>query len=177
MRAATWATNRDIAAAQPSWERARKIADALPADDPHRAAMRIAPRTMLCGIAYRVHMNVAGDRIDELRQLCTAAGDKASLAIAMAGLVGDHAFQVRVREASQLASEAWPHGYGLADADPVRALGAMRRGLVIAQDSGNRFIESHLAIIVSRLEAAHGDPLAAFEYFIAAVRNFHDAPP
>jgi hypothetical protein len=55
MRAATWATNRDIAAARLSWERARKIADALPADDPHRAAMRIAPRTMLCGIAWRVH--------------------------------------------------------------------------------------------------------------------------
>ena len=49
--------------------------------------MRIAPRTMLCGIAWRVHVNVAGDRFDELRQLCTAAGDKASLAIAMAGLV------------------------------------------------------------------------------------------
>ena len=106
MRAATWATNRDIAAARLSWERARKIADALPADDPDRAAMRIAPRTMLCGIAWRVHMNVAGDRFDELRQLCTAAGDKASLAIAMAGLVMDHAYQGRMREASQLASEA-----------------------------------------------------------------------
>ena len=106
MRAATWATNRDIAAARLSWERARKIADALPADDPDRAAMRIAPRTMLCGIAWRVHVNVAGDRFDELRELCTAAGDKASLAIAMAGLVMDHAFQGRMREASQLASEA-----------------------------------------------------------------------
>ena len=106
MRAATWATNRDIAAARLSWERARKIADALPADDPNRAAMRIAPRTMLCGIAWRVHVNVAGDRFDELRELCTAAGDKASLAIAMAGLVMDHAFQDRMREASQLASEA-----------------------------------------------------------------------
>ena len=68
--------------------------------------MRIAPRTMLCGIAWRVHVNVAGDRFDELRELCTAAGDKASLAIAMAGLVIDHAFQDRMREASQLASEA-----------------------------------------------------------------------
>ena len=68
--------------------------------------MRIAPRTMLCGIAFRVHVNVAGDRFEELRELCTAAGDKASLAIAMAGLVMDHAFQDRVREASQLASEA-----------------------------------------------------------------------
>jgi hypothetical protein len=107
MRAATWATNRDITAARLSWERAQKIADALPADDPDRAAMRIAPRTMLCGIGWRVHMNVAGDRFDELRQLCTAAGDKASLAIAMAALVMETVFQDRVREASQLASEAW----------------------------------------------------------------------
>ena len=106
MRAATWATNRDIAAARQSWERAQKIADALPADDPNRAGMRIAPRTMLCGIAFRVHMDVAGDRFEELRELCTAAGDKASLAIAMAGLVLDHGFQARVREASRLASEA-----------------------------------------------------------------------
>ena len=49
---------------------------------------------------------MSGDRFDELRELCTAAGDKASLAIGMAGLVMDHAYQARVREASQLASEA-----------------------------------------------------------------------
>ena len=60
MRAATWATNRDIAAARLSWERARTIADALPAEDPDRTAMRIAPRTMLCGTAWRVQVNVAG---------------------------------------------------------------------------------------------------------------------
>ena len=48
---------------------------------------------------------MAGARFDELRELCTAAGDKASLAIAMAGLVIDHVYQGRVREASQLASE------------------------------------------------------------------------
>src|SRR4029077_14285267 len=106
MRAATWATNRDIAAAWRSWERARTIADALPADDPDRAAMRIAPRTMLCGIAWRVHEHATGARFEELRELCAAAGDKASLAIAMAGLVIDHAMQDRMREASQLASEA-----------------------------------------------------------------------
>jgi class 3 adenylate cyclase len=107
MRAATWATNRDIAAARPSWERAQKIADALPADDPNWAAMRIAPRAMLCGVAWRVHMNFGADRFDELRHLCTAAGDKASLAIAMAGLAADHAYQDRIHEASHLASEAW----------------------------------------------------------------------
>jgi predicted ATPase len=41
MRAATWATNRATAASQLSWERAQAIADALPADDPQRATMRI----------------------------------------------------------------------------------------------------------------------------------------
>lgn len=105
MRAATWAMNRDIAAARLSWERARKIADALPAEDPDRPAMRIAPRTMLCGTAWRVHLNVAGAHFDELRELCTAAGDKASLAIGMATLVMDHAYHARIREAAELASE------------------------------------------------------------------------
>ena len=88
-----------------SWERARNIADALPADDPDRAGMRIAPRTMLCGTAWRVQANVAGAGFDELRQLCTAAGDKASLAIGMAELVIDHAYHDRIREAAELASE------------------------------------------------------------------------
>jgi class 3 adenylate cyclase len=107
MRAATWATNRDITAAHLSWERAQQIADALPADDPSRAAMRIAPRTMLCGTAWRVRTKV-GPRFDELRELCEATGDKASLAIAMIGLVIEHAYarQDRMDEASQLASEA-----------------------------------------------------------------------
>jgi class 3 adenylate cyclase len=107
MRAATWATNRDIAAARLSWERAVKIADGLPAEDPNSASMRIAPRTMLCGTAWRVHDHSARDRFDELRELCAAADDKASLAIGMAGLVMDHVFQDRMREASELASEAW----------------------------------------------------------------------
>ena len=116
MRAATWATNRDIAAARLSWERARKIADALPAEDPDRAAMRIAPRTMLCVTGYRVHEHVAGARFEELRELCAAAGDKTSLAIAMAGLLFDHAHQDRLREASQLASEAWALIVSIGDA-------------------------------------------------------------
>jgi class 3 adenylate cyclase len=107
MRAATWATYRDITAARQSWERAQAIADALPPEDPNRTAMRIAPRTMVCGIAWRVPVDVAGDRFDELRELCASAGDKPSLAIAMAGLVIDQAFRGRNRTASQLASEAW----------------------------------------------------------------------
>src|SRR5260370_13123753 len=77
--------------------------------------MRIIPRTMLCGNAYRLHVSVAGARFEELRELCTAAGDKASLAIAMAGLVMDHAYHARIPEASRLASEAWALAESLGD--------------------------------------------------------------
>ena len=115
MRAAGWLANRDIAAARRSWERARTIADALPAQDPNRTAMRIAPRTMLCGTAYRGHVNVADARFDELRELCAASGDQVSLAIAMQGLAIDYTYQDRLREASQLASEGWALTESLGD--------------------------------------------------------------
>jgi class 3 adenylate cyclase len=106
MRAGAWSTNRDVGAARVSWERALRIADALPDDHPDHLAMRIAPRTMLCGTAWRVHAKVAVVHFDELRDLCSAAGDRASLAIAMAGLVMDHVYKARICEASRLASEA-----------------------------------------------------------------------
>ncbi|HUO37070.1 MAG TPA: cyclase, partial [Mycobacterium sp.] len=122
MRAATWATNRDITAARLSWERAQKIADALPADDPNRAAMRIAPRTMLCASAWRADVDVASDHVEELRELCTDAGDKASLAIAMAGLAIDQANRAKIREASQLASEAMAFIESLGDPNLTVAL-------------------------------------------------------
>jgi class 3 adenylate cyclase len=154
MRAATWATNRDIAGAQLSWERARAIADALPAEDPNRAAMRITPRTMLCGIAWRVHEHVAGARFDELRQLCTAARDKASLAIAMAGLVIDHAFQDRVREASQLASEAWELAESIGD--PTLTVGLSMPVLYAKAESGDW--RDVLAWSRRVIDLADGDP-------------------
>ncbi len=105
MRAGGWSGNLDIAAARLSWESARRVADALPADDPARTTMRIAPRTLLCGNAWRVHASISGDLFDELRQLCEQAGDKASLAIGMAGLVMEHVNRAELREASALASE------------------------------------------------------------------------
>ncbi len=51
----------------------------------------------------------------------------------------------------------------------------MRRGVVIAQDSGNRTFETYLASSLARLEAQHGDPLAALDYFLVAIRNLHDS--
>jgi len=67
--------------------------------------------------------------------------------------------------------------YGMAhcDADPPRARDAMRRGLVIAQDSGNRYDESHLANVLGRLEARYGNPLAALDHLTLAIRNYRDS--
>jgi hypothetical protein len=45
----------------------------------------------------------------------------------------------------------------------------------MAHDSGIRYNESHLANILGRLEAQHGDALAALEYFKLAIRNYHDS--
>jgi predicted ATPase len=66
-------------------------------------------------------------------------------------------------------------GLAFREADPAAAVEAMRRGLVIAQDSGNRYDESHLAAVLCHLEAEHGDALAAFGYFELAIRNHHDS--
>jgi predicted ATPase len=67
------------------------------------------------------------------------------------------------------------YGVAFRDADPVGALNAGGRGLVIAQDSGNRAVVSVLANTLARLEAEHGDPLAAFDHHTLAIRNFHNA--
>ena len=86
MRAGTWLTSRNIAAAQASWRRARDVADQLSDDDPDRMTMRIAPRTLLCGSAWRVGAGGAITGFDELRALCTAVGDQRSLVTGMSGL-------------------------------------------------------------------------------------------
>lgn len=66
-------------------------------------------------------------------------------------------------------------GMAWCDADPARARDALQRGLVMAHDSGNRYNESHLTNVLGRLEAQHGDTLAALEYFQLAIRNYHDS--
>jgi hypothetical protein len=105
MRAGGWSINREILAARLSWTSARQVADALPSDDPARTAMRIAPLTLLCLSAWRVHVSIVGKPFDELRRLCELADDKASLAMGMAGLVMEHANRAQLREASALATE------------------------------------------------------------------------
>lgn len=105
MRAGAWAQYRDIRAARVSWGRAQHVADRLPADDPDRASMRIGPRTLLCGSASWVNGAVPSAGFNELRGLCTAAGDTVSLAIGMAGLMSALVLHHRFRESARVASD------------------------------------------------------------------------
>ncbi|AGB25702.1 adenylate/guanylate cyclase family protein [Mycobacterium sp. JS623] len=104
MRAAAWAINRDVGAARVSWKRAQRIADQLPDDDSDKLSMRIAPRIMLCATDWQAIQEGWG-RFAELRELCSAAGDKVSLAIGMTGRVAELLYAGRSREGAQLASE------------------------------------------------------------------------
>ncbi len=106
MRAATWLTNRDIDAARASWQRAREVADQLSDDDPDRTSMRIAPRTLLCGYAWRAGgAGVADAGFDELRELCVAAGDQMSLVMGTSGVLVAMTLNHRLHELQALASE------------------------------------------------------------------------
>ena len=106
MRAGAWSANRDVHAARVSWERARRIADTLPVDDTDRLSMRIAPRTMLCATDFQARaVQESRGRFAELQELCSAAGDKVSLAIGMTGLASELLYAGRSREGSRLASE------------------------------------------------------------------------
>jgi class 3 adenylate cyclase len=105
MRAGAWSSSRDIDAARISWERACRIADALPDDDPAQLPMRIAPRTMLCATgAFGTAVEESRRRFAELRELCGDAGDKVSLVIAMSGVAAELLYSGS-RESSRLASE------------------------------------------------------------------------
>jgi predicted ATPase len=110
---------------------------------------------------------------------------RASLVLALT-LAGSHDEAMAVGrgliDTAEAARNPWAHslalfscGFAFSATDSVRALDAMRRGLVIAQDSGNRGNESFLAITLARIEAEHGDPLAALDYVTLAIRRHHDS--
>jgi class 3 adenylate cyclase len=153
MRAGAWSTTRDIRAAWVSWDRARQIADALPDNDADRISMQIAARTMLCGNGWRVDWDIS-KRLDELRELCTAVGDKASLAIGMVGLVPEHYIHGRIREASQVASEltALVESIG----DPTLTIGFV--STVPPSKFGTGEIREMLRYSQTAIDLAHGDP-------------------
>ncbi|HEY7051679.1 MAG TPA: adenylate/guanylate cyclase domain-containing protein [Mycobacterium sp.] len=154
MRAGTWFTNRSIDAAQTSWGKARSVADRLPEGDPHRMPMRIAPRTLMCGTAWRTAGSGAELGFEELRELCDAAGDKRSLAIGMSGAVVMHFTKAQRRAGSQLASELM----ALLESvdDPTLTLALTYTALVAKHDTGE--VVDMLGWAERAIDAADGDP-------------------
>ncbi len=106
LRAAGWSASRDVDAARIGWEHAKRIADALPSDEPGRLPMRIAPLTMLCTTDWQAHAeDERRGHFDELRDLCDAAGDKVSLAIGMTGQATELLYSRTPGVGAKLASE------------------------------------------------------------------------
>jgi adenylate cyclase len=154
MRAGTWSTNRDIAAAHLSWRRARQVADRLPDDDPDRMPMRIAPRTLLSASAWRVGGSGADTGFDELRDLCTIAGDQRSLAIGMTGQVLAEWANAHRGEAARLATE---HAALLESiGDPTFTIGLSVAAFTAKYETGEMVEGLRLAQRV--IELADGDP-------------------
>jgi predicted ATPase/class 3 adenylate cyclase len=99
-------------------------------------------------------------------------GDNAE-AIAVARRLVDDADAIQNPWASSYALLLY--GMACCDTDPPSAREALSRGLVSAHESGNRYNESHIANVLGRLEARHGDPLAALEHLSHAIHSYHDS--
>jgi predicted ATPase len=63
--------------------------------------------------------------------------------------------------------------------DPLRALNSLRRGMAIAQESGNRANETYLAMVLAmtlpQIEAEPGDPLVPLDNITLGIRHYYDA--
>ena len=134
MRAGRWSIRRDISAARANWERARQIADELPDDDPERTLMRIATRTKLCGSAWRGVQPNTPTLVEELRELCSVAGDNASLAIGIVALALQNGHLGHFREQAGLAAEAMAMLASMDD--PTLTIGAASAAAQILHEAG-----------------------------------------
>jgi predicted ATPase len=110
-------------------------------------------------------------RVSLILSMAVAQHYEAAIA-ATAGLV----------EAAEATGNPWSLsfallGFGAAHlhADPVGALEAGRRGLQVAEGSGNRLTGTTLATVVARMEGEYGDWLRALHYIDVAIHNYHDS--
>jgi adenylate cyclase len=154
MRAGAWSNYRDIRAARMSWHRAAQVADRLPADDSDRTSMRIAPRTLLCGSTWRAGGGVADTGFDELRDLCTAAGDRMSLATGMVGMLGTLTFSSQHGQASQLASEFTTLVESIGD--PTMTVALLYVAAYVKWEAGE--VAQTLRVAQRIIDLADGDP-------------------
>jgi hypothetical protein len=67
------------------------------------------------------------------------------------------------------------YGYARRWCDPATSYRALRRGYAIAQESGNRQLESHLAGNVAFLADVLGDSMEALDHLTRAIHNHFDS--
>ena len=155
MRAGAWLTHRDLTGARSSWQRAQQVADRLPDEaEPDRAAMRIAPRTLLCASAWLAGGTMADTGFDELRELADAAGDKTSLAMGMSGWLATLIVHSRFEEASRRAFELVSLLESIGD--PTLMLGLAYPALAAKLQTGE--IAQLLQVAQRMIDLADGDP-------------------
>ena len=140
MRAGSWLMTRDIVASRLSWQRARRLADALPSGYPDRIALRIYPRTMLCATTWRVGGGADETGFDELLELCTAAANHVLLAAGLSGAMLSLTMANRHHESARLASDQIAL-FDSAD-DPMNIFGVMSAAMFAKLHAGE-VIESH----------------------------------
>ncbi|WP_342744661.1 ATP-binding protein [Mycolicibacterium vulneris] len=66
------------------------------------------------------------------------------------------------------------HGLAYHDVDPAAAYDALRRSLMLAQESGNRQMESASASSVLLVAATHRDPIECFETLTVLIGRYYD---
>jgi hypothetical protein len=110
-------------------------------------------------------------RLNLVVSLVATQSDEEAIA-ATAGLI----------EAAEATGNPWALSYALVafgaahlHADPVGALEAGRRGLQVAEGSGNRLTGTYLAMFVARIEGEYGDSLRALHHIDVAIHNYHDS--
>jgi predicted ATPase len=76
------------------------------------------------------------------------------------------------------------HGGAYVDSDPFAAYDSYRRALTVARESGNRQLESAVAVMLcvlvtnqgeSMFAETAGDPIDTFDYLTVTIRRYHDA--
>lgn len=155
LRAAAWFTNRDINAARAGWQRARLLADGLPADDGDRGWMRALPTAMLCASTWRAGGGVPHAEFEDLKAVCSAGNLQVLLAIGMAGQLSGLAVHARIDDACRMR----PEYIALVDAigEPTLTVGLLYPAIHASYEAGA--MRDVLSLSQRVIDLADGDPV------------------
>ena len=91
--------------------------------------------------------------------------------------LSDDLFKVADRTVNpmSIAGALLAYGHTHGTAAPAAAYEALRRGVAVAQDSGNLQMESVLALSLSSVAVKNASPLEAFDFVALAIRTYYDS--